>query len=185
MRLLQDLKQQRTKINMDFDVIDFLSESNAIEGVHDSQSLDQAVLAWKYLTSEEKLTKSVILKTHKILMLHHLFGNRRGYYRSVNVVARKGGVVIKRYPEWSMVNFMMNSWINQVKVPPSTGLPDREIFLMEWVKKCHIDYEEIHPFIDGNGRTGRMFMNWQRLKLGLPILVIKVDEREAYYKWFK
>ena len=51
-------------------------------------------------------------------------------------------------------------------------------------KASHIAYERIHPFIDGNGRTGRMFMNWQRLKAGLPILVIKEKEKQEYYKWF-
>ena len=43
---------------------------------------------------------------------------------------------------------------------------------------------EVHPFIDGNGRTGRIFMNWWRVKNGLPILVIKETARQEYYKWF-
>lgn len=52
-------------------------------------------------------------------------------------------------------------------------------------KRHHIRYEQIHPFIDGNGRTGRIFINWQRLKAGLPILVIKESEKAKYYSWFK
>jgi len=48
----------------------------------------------------------------------------------------------------------------------------------------HINFEKIHPFIDGNGRIGRMLLNWQRVKLGLPVLVIKESEKQEYYKWF-
>jgi Fic family protein len=52
-------------------------------------------------------------------------------------------------------------------------------------KDHHIRYEHIHPFVDGNGRTGRMFMNWERLKAGLPLLVIKESKKYDYYDWFK
>lgn len=53
------------------------------------------------------------------------------------------------------------------------------------MKNHHVEYEIIHPFVDGNGRTGRMFMNWERLKGGLPILVIhEGEEQQEYYKWF-
>ena len=53
-------------------------------------------------------------------------------------------------------------------------------------KTLHVKYEKIHPFVDGNGRTGRIFMNWWRIKNNLPILVIhEGKEQMDYYKWFK
>lgn len=55
----------------------------------------------------------------------------------------------------------------------------------EHIKRDHIVFEEIHPFVDGNGRTGRMLMNWQRLDNNLNILTIWNKEKSAYYKWFK
>jgi len=56
----------------------------------------------------------------------------------------------------------------------------------ECTKQCHVLFEKIHPFIDGNGRTGRMVYNWHRLKLGLPIHIIhEGKEQFKYYKWFK
>jgi Fic family protein len=48
------------------------------------------------------------------------------------------------------------------------------------VASAHADFERIHPFADGNGRTGRMLIMWQTLKaFGVPI-VIEVDRREQY-----
>jgi len=49
----------------------------------------------------------------------------------------------------------------------------------------HIHFEKIHPFVDGNGRMGRILMNWQRVKVGLQPLIIWASERQAYYAWFK
>jgi len=50
------------------------------------------------------------------------------------------------------------------------------------IASAHAEFERIHPFADGNGRTGRMLIMWQTLKaFGLPI-VIEVDQRENYIK---
>src|SRR3989304_2477406 len=68
------------------EVMEFLKESNAIEGVFDGNSLMQAKLAWDYLIKQKELNKGVICKTHKILMLHQpIMGYQRGYYRDVPV----------------------------------------------------------------------------------------------------
>jgi len=53
-------------------------------------------------------------------------------------------------------------------------------------EEFYIEFEEIHPFEDGNGRTGRILMNLQRIKLGLSLLIIhEGKEQMEYYKWFK
>lgn len=150
--------------------IEFLRESNAIEGIDDDGSLKQAKEAWKFLKKQKNLTIGVILKTHKILMLNqNLQPDQKGYFRRCEVMI--GGFY---GVNWVKVPGEMAAW---VKLAKSARTEDDTRF-------HHVEYERIHPFIDGNGRTGRMFMNWQRLKIGLRVLVIKADKRWEYYRWF-
>ena len=44
--------------------------------------------------------------------------------------------------------------------------------------------EFIHPFIDGNGRTGRLLMNLQLIRAGLPPINVKFTDRRRYYDAF-
>lgn len=151
---------------------EFLSESNAIEGVYDEDSLAQAEYAWEHLIEQAEMTPGVVKKTHKILMLNQpLLPNEKGYFR--HQPAYIGGRESVKHRE---IASRIESWCAAMNSTNPTH---------DW-KTLHILFEEIHPFVDGNGRIGRLLMNWHRMKiLGLPLLVIWERERLAYYQWFK
>lgn len=156
---------------------EFLRESNAIEGVYDYKSLDQAQFAWEYLMTEKEINPHVVLKTHKILMLHQpLQPDEKGYFRRCPVYI--GGREAMR---WEKVRLAIEYWCEDMNM----GFLENTD-MEQFSKDLHIKYEKIHPFVDGNGRTGRMFMNYWRLKNGLPLLIIhEGKEQMEYYKWFR
>lgn len=156
---------------LDETTIEFLRESNAIEGVYDKRSLEDAKKAWSYLIKQDEITTAVVLTTHRILMKHQPMENiNKGHYRKCRAwIARHEALSYLRISEH------MNRWIKTMNSYHPTAL---------W-KEAHVEYERIHPFADGNGRTGRMFMNWHRVRSGKDILVIRASERGDYYKWFR
>ena len=71
----------------------------------------------------------------------------------------------------------MNEWVataERLRKPP--------IPLPEILATIHNDFERIHPFLDGNGRTSRLILNLLLGRLGYPPAVIYKRDRERYLR---
>lgn len=169
---------------LDPEVIEFLQQSNLIESEHSSQALDDAVKAWQYLIKKPSLNKGRILHTHRLLMQSRttIEDREKGAFRNGPVFI--GGREAKKHYAISMLleNLLLDieRLIAGVQNMAMTS-DDAE----EAIKQHHIRFEDIHPFFDGNGRMGRIILNWERVQCGLPILVIREEDRHEYYKWFE
>ncbi len=154
-------------------VEEFLRQSNAIEREYSEEAYQDSVIAWNYLMGESKLTPDVILKTHKLLM------------KSRNTIPNAFKARYRNCPVYIGGHEGMDHTMIATAIEKRFCYKTMQI-KPDW-KNLHILYEKIHPFMDGNGRTGRMFMNWTRVKrLGLPLLVIhEGEEQMKYYKWFE
>lgn len=179
-----------TSNGLEPEIIEFLQQSNYIEGVRDG--LDQSVKAWQYIIEKKQLSKTTILQTHKILMKKqpipfNLKGAWRKPAKDLDGKQLTGDVEVggKAKPRYWAVPDLMESWT----LAMNNSLTDRFVVTKEHKQGCavamHISFEDIHPFIDGNGRMGRILMNWQLQKWGLPVLIIREEQRQEYYKWFK
>ena len=57
-------------------------------------------------------------------------------------------------------------------------------FIIDAIARFHLEFETIHPFNDGNGRIGRVLINFLLMKAGLPTIIIRDKEKQKYYKTF-
>lgn len=95
-------------------------------------------------------------------------------YRSVRVMI-KGSEHIPPKPEElnNLMMYFVYNYNNEVE----------DLFYK--IAKYHIEFESIHPFEDGNGRTGRLLINFELLKNDIPPVVIPKEERIKYFEFLK
>jgi hypothetical protein len=79
-------------------------------------------------------------------------------------------------PPWPEVDPRIADWVSEVN-----ALRDEsETPFPECLAKVHNDFEKVHPFLDGNGRSGRLLLNLLLVRLGYPPAIIFKNERSRY-----
>lgn len=153
-------------------ISEWIHESNLIENIDDPIEDGRSQIAWNWFTKQD-LTIPNILKLHKRITYKQL-GEDAGRFRrcQVWVGGREGS-------PWLLVPTLVAEWLNYFV---NDG---KRMDMIGFIRSAHVAFEHIHPFVDGNGRAGRMIMNLQRVKAGLEPLLLKASERHNYYQWFK
>jgi fido (protein-threonine AMPylation protein) len=99
-------------------------------------------------------------------------GEGPGSFRRHDIAAFPGGM---RPPPFVAVPGLVDDWIGSVNAGPAA-----DEHLVQYLARAHTRFEAIHPFRDGNGRTGRLVMNLLLVRQGLPPAIIYNRERAKY-----
>ena len=180
-------------------LIDFTYNSNAIEGntltlqetalvLQEGITIDKKPLkehlevighkeAFSYI--EELVKEKIPLSENNIKDIHSIVlmdkPQDRGKYRRIPVTILGA---VHEPPQPYLVPVLMEQLINEY----NEEMKDKHI--IEKVALFHLQFEAIHPFIDGNGRTGRLIINFELMKEGYPPINIKFKDRKRYYNCF-
>lgn len=180
-------------------VIEYTYDSNAIEG--STLTLDETALVLKenitigekplndhlaaighreayyyiedLVKSKEILNESQILNIHSLVLMDR--PQDKGKYRSLPVrILGTNAVLSEPY----MIKPNMEQLINWYNT-------ETNLSFIEKLTLFHLKFETIHPFIDGNGRTGRLILNLELMKNGYVAINIKNKDKRKYYDAFK
>lgn len=147
-----------------------IRQSNLIEGIDSPEEDRRSLRAWNWLIKQPYIGTPELKELQRRITLKSLEKRYQGVYRPIQVYV---GNHIPPAP--ALVPSMMFTWLTHLYQDWKTLSP----------QLLHIQFESIHPFVDGNGRTGRMLMWWHEIKQGKEPTLIKADERQEYYKWFR
>ncbi len=133
----------------------------------------EAILFVESLVAKDEMLSEHTIKSLHALILKNIDDKNAGCYRDINVLISGA---IHRPPNHFEVASKMEEFITWYQTKAQTLHP------IERACRVHVDFVGIHPFIDGNGRTSRLLMNFELMKNGFPPVVLKVENRLAYYE---
>lgn len=150
-----------------------ISRNISLREVFEAKNLARIIEYIHLKLSELELTKELILFLHKML-IGNINENIAGRFRGENEYVRIG-TFIAISPEH------IERKIEQLLIEYSS---DHNNYFIDKIAKFHLEFENIHPFIDGNGRLGRVLINFQLQKLGFPRIIIRNKGKNDYYNSF-
>ena len=151
-----------------------LSRNVSVREVFEAKNLARVTEYKRTKAKDSELSKDLILLLHQML-IGGINDAIAGRFREQGEYVRVG-THIAPAPEH------VERMIDDILVEYSSDLGS---YCLDKIARFHLDFETIHPFCDGNGRLGRVLINFQLIQLGLPRLIIRNSEKERYYQAFR
>lgn len=124
-------------------------------------------------SKDEPLSERIIKNIHSLVLMNDRAN--RGQYRGVPVQIL-GANHTPPQP------FEIEPRLQQLLADYEVWKNEKHV--IEAIAHFHLEFEAIHPFIDGNGRTGRLLINLELIKHGYLPVDIKFTDRRKYYDSF-
>lgn len=159
--------KETERILLDLEV----SRTISVREVYEAKNLARVVEYIRQKSQTTNLTKEVILFLHQMLITG-IMDEVAGRFRKSGEYVRVGRHIA---PAPELVEHMVEDNL-------TTYSENLDGYFLEKITTFHLQFEYIHPFIDGNGRIGRVLINWQLQRLGLPSIVIRDKEKRLYYE---
>lgn len=150
-----------------------LSRDVDLREVYEAKNLARVIEYIRTKTQSTELNEELILFLHNML-ISIIDDKIAGRYRQKGEYVRVGTHIA---PAPEHVGQMMEAVVLDYN-------GDHLTYFLEKVAKFHLDFERIHPFLDGNGRIGRVLINYQLLQLGYPMVIIRNKDKQTYYRAF-
>ena len=150
-----------------------VSRDVSIREVFEAKNLAKVVEYIRNKSQETEINKEIILFLHQML-INNINDNIAGRFRKIGEYVRVG-THIAPAPEHveEMINYTLSDYTGNINS-----------FFIDKIARFHLDFETIHPFCDGNGRIGRVLINYQLQRLGFPGIIIRDKEKKYYYRTF-
>lgn len=159
-------------------VTDVIDGKRVLGPQDDILAVQNAFAAYKMLPSFDPFSLADLKKAHGVMMQGLM--KEAGQWRSGSVgVINEQGKVIHVAPPQDMAASLMKQLFDWLKTSKTHMLIRSSVF--------HYEFEFIHPFADGNGRTGRLWQtallaSWKPIFEWIPIESIIKDNQEEYYR---
>lgn len=151
-----------------------LSRDVSLREVFEAKNLARVITYKRDKTQNNALTKDLILLLHQML-LGGINDSVAGRFRKKGEFVRVGSHIA---PAPENVELMLDD----ILIEYGSNL---DAYFLDKIAKFHLDFESVHPFVDGNGRMGRVIVNFQLLQHGFPRIIIRNKEKDAYYRSFR